>query len=50
MESEVTFDELTGEEIDAYMRSKEAMDKAGGYGIQGLGACFVKCISGCYFA
>ena len=25
------------------------MDKAGAYGIQGLGGAFVECISGCYY-
>ncbi|MGI6224885.1 MAG: Maf family protein [Peptococcales bacterium] len=45
----VRFRELTEGEIDAYIASGEPMDKAGAYGIQGLGALFVEGISGCYF-
>jgi septum formation protein len=36
-------------EIMNYIKSKEPMDKAGAYGIQGLGALLVKGIRGCYF-
>ena len=36
------------EEIRAYIASKEPMDKAGAYGIQGLGAVLVKEIKGDY--
>ena len=35
--TDVTFYELTDEEIDAYVASGEPMDKAGAYGIQGTG-------------
>ncbi|RIW37771.1 septum formation inhibitor Maf [Bacillus salacetis] len=48
--TEVTFWELTEEEIDMYAASGEPLDKAGGYGIQGLGAFLVKEISGDYFS
>lgn len=48
--TEVTFYELTDEEIYRYIESNEPMDKAGSYGIQGLGAEFVKKISGDYFS
>ena len=44
--SEVTFAALTDAEIDAYWRSGEPLGKAGAYAIQGLGACFVKHLSG----
>ena len=37
----VYFKELTDEEIDEYIATREPMDKAGSYGIQGLGGRFV---------
>ena len=40
---------LSAREIERYVLTEEPMDKAGGYGIQGLGASFVKGIGGCYF-
>lgn len=45
----VTFLPLSNEEIDAYIASGEPFDKAGAYGIQGLGGKFVSRIEGCYF-
>ncbi|NLZ44618.1 MAG: septum formation protein Maf, partial [Clostridia bacterium] len=45
----VKFHSLSREEIDRYIRSGEPMDKAGAYGIQGLGAVLVERIEGCYF-
>lgn len=45
----VTFRPLSDEEISAYIASGEPMDKAGAYGIQGLGALFVSAIDGDYF-
>lgn len=47
--SEVTFRPLTEEEIRNYIATKEPMDKAGSYGIQGLGALLVEGIRGDYF-
>jgi septum formation protein len=40
---------LTRREIDAYVKSKEPLDKAGAYAIQGLGSVIVKKIEGDYF-
>jgi len=45
----VTFCELNGGEISAYVASREPFDKAGAYAIQGLASKFVTHISGCYF-
>jgi septum formation protein len=44
----VTFRKLSAEEIAAYVRTGEPFDKAGGYGIQGLGAFLVQSIAGSY--
>ena len=44
----VEFAELTPAEIAWYVASGESMDKAGGYGIQGLASRFVTRISGSY--
>ncbi len=48
--TDVTFWELTSKEIDDYIASEEPFDKAGSYGIQGLGAKLVKEIKGDYFS
>lgn len=48
--TEVTFRVLTDDDIAAYIASCEPMDKAGAYGIQGLGGCFVRKIHGSYHA
>lgn len=47
--STVRFRPLAEEEIAAYIRSGEPMDKAGAYGAQGLGALFVSSIEGDFF-
>lgn len=46
----VTFRHLTPQEIARYVRTGEPMDKAGAYGIQGLGALLVEGIQGDYSA
>lgn len=50
VQTEVTFWPLTEIEIQDYIKSGEPFDKAGSYGIQGLGALFVKEIEGDYFS
>ena len=47
-ETEVVFRELTDEEIKKYVATGEPLDKAGAYGIQGMGAVLVEKINGCY--
>ena len=46
--SRVTFRSVTPAEIQAYWRSGEPVDKAGGYAIQGLGAIFISRLEGSY--
>ena len=46
--TDVSFRELTAAEIAAYIATKEPLDKAGAYGIQGRGAVLVEKINGCY--
>jgi septum formation protein len=48
-ETIVTFRELEPDEISHYIATGEPMDKAGAYGIQGLGALLVSGIEGDYF-
>jgi len=45
----VRFRTLTAGEIEAYVETGEPSDKAGAYGIQGVGALLVERIEGCYF-
>jgi len=46
--SDVVIAELTDAEIDAYVATGEPMDKAGAYGIQGLGGRLVRSVAGSY--
>ena len=48
--SEVKFYDLDKETINWYLDTVEPFDKAGGYGIQGLGRALVEKIEGDYFA
>lgn len=50
VKSVVYFKEISDKEIEWYIKSEEAMDKAGAYGIQGLGSIFVDKIDGDFFA
>ena len=47
-ETQVTFRPLTDQEIRQYVSTGEPMDKAGAYGIQGLGGLLVAGIQGDY--
>lgn len=46
--TKVYFRQLTESEIARYIATREPMDKAGAYAIQGIGACFVSGIEGSY--
>jgi septum formation protein len=46
VESQVTFRKLTDAEIDAYVATDEPFDKAGAYGIQGVGGGFISHVEG----
>jgi|SRR5690242_3329058 len=45
----VRFARLSANEIAEYVKSGEPLDKAGAYGIQGVGGRFIEKIDGCYF-
>ena len=49
VKSKVFFKVLSEREIDAYIKSGEPLDKAGAYGVQGLGAVIVRRIEGDFF-
>ncbi len=46
--STVTFRKLTAAAIENYIATLEPLDKAGGYGIQGLGAALIQCVDGSF--
>ena len=48
VKTKVYFKNLSDNEINFYVNTKEPFDKAGGYGIQGIGSFIVKKISGSY--
>lgn len=47
--TEVFFGPISKTEIRDYVKSQEPMDKAGSYGIQGAGGCFITKINGCFY-
>lgn len=46
--TDVTFKSISEGEVERYWETDEPKDKAGSYGIQGLGAVFVESINGSY--
>ena len=50
VETDVTFYKLDNQDINSYLDTSEPYDKAGSYGIQGLGGLFVKQIKGDYYS
>jgi septum formation protein len=49
VETKVWFRKMTDDELRAYVRTREPLDKAGAYAIQGIGSLIVKKIEGDYF-
>lgn len=47
--TKVTFGDANQQQVQAYVDSGEPLDKAGGYGIQGIGGCLIEKIDGDYF-
>ena len=48
--NDVTFYDLSDEEIYKYIETNEPMDKAGSYAIQGIASRYIKSINGDYYA
>lgn len=46
--TEVTFNEITPDLMDAYLATGDSMDKAGAYGIQGPSLTFISKVNGSY--
>ncbi|MBE6553380.1 MAG: septum formation protein Maf [Ruminococcaceae bacterium] len=47
--TEVTFDPMSEDEIEAYINAENPFDKAGAYAIQGRASAYIRGIRGCYF-
>ncbi|XP_015180877.1 PREDICTED: maf-like protein Cbei_0489 isoform X1 [Polistes dominula] len=47
--TKVKFGDLSEDQIKAYVKTGECLDKAGGYGVQGLGGCLVESINGDFY-
>ncbi len=48
--SKVTFGPMSNEEIQAYIKTGEPLDKAGAYGVQGIGSVFIEKIEGDFYS
>lgn len=48
--SKVTFRPMSDEEINAYVKTGEPLDKAGSYGVQGTGSIFIEKIDGDFYS
>jgi septum formation protein len=49
VETKIYIKELSDQEIKGYVATKEPLDKAGAFAIQGIGAIFIKKIEGDFF-
>ncbi|XP_026666456.1 uncharacterized protein LOC108632706 isoform X2 [Ceratina calcarata] len=47
--TKVKFGDISEEQIWTYIKTKEPLDKAGGYGAQGLGGCLIERIDGDFY-
>ncbi|KAK0160827.1 hypothetical protein PV328_008194 [Microctonus aethiopoides] len=47
--TQVKFGDITNDQIWTYIKTGEPLDKAGAYGIQGIGGCLVEKITGDYY-
>jgi septum formation protein len=48
--SHVSFRSMTDEEIGAYVKTRIPLDKAGAYGVQGIGSVFIEKIEGDFYS
>ena len=48
--AKVKFAQLSEQDIRAYVKTGEPMDKVGSYGIQGIGGQMIECMEGDFFA
>ncbi|MBT3583443.1 MAG: septum formation protein Maf [Halobacteriovoraceae bacterium] len=48
IESEVTFSAISEDILERYLKTEDSLDKAGSYGIQGMGLTFIDKVEGSY--